>query len=115
MDKNTEQNFWTNELVMEFVNFHEEQKGIHWISEDIEKFMQSKPKKEEPQKEEQVPIKVKKEIIAFGRQRGPNGFWYEFYSQHPIPTEKYQSIKEAIEGVLNGKPKVRSDMNSPRN
>ena len=40
---------WTNELVMEFVNFHDEQKGIHWLSEDIEKFKQSKSKKEEPQ------------------------------------------------------------------
>ena len=49
MDKNTEQFQWTNELVMEFVNFHDEQKGIHWLSEDIEKFKQSKSKKEEPQ------------------------------------------------------------------
>lgn len=49
MDKNTEQFQWTNELVMEFVNFHCEQKGIHWLSEDIEKFKQSKSKKEEPQ------------------------------------------------------------------
>jgi hypothetical protein len=40
---------WTNELVMEFVNFHDEQKGIHWLSEDIEKFKKSKSKKEEPQ------------------------------------------------------------------
>jgi len=46
---NTEQFQWTNELVMEFVNFHDEQKGIHWLSEDIEKFKQSKSKKEEPQ------------------------------------------------------------------
>lgn len=47
--KPTEQFQWTNELVMEFVNFHDEQKGIHWLSEDIEKFKQSKSKKEEPQ------------------------------------------------------------------
>ena len=57
----------------------------------------------EEKQEEQVPIK--KEIIAFGRQRDPNGFWYEFYSEHPIPTEKYQSIKSAIKDVLNNKYK----------
>jgi len=46
--KPTEQFQWTNELVMEFVNFHDEQKGIHWLSEDIEKFKQSKSKTEQP-------------------------------------------------------------------
>jgi len=208
--KPTEQFQWTNELVMEFVNFHDEQKGIHWLSEDIEKFKQSKSKKEEPQweileiesyggeirklidgeyrlytdgvgftatyllqrsdskiktvkrfpdntvwsvdgsyfingymatlkrfelsengkmivyfnglnigyelselptekapKEEQVPIKVEIMEFGYGKPQENKGKFYVANFNLPnnakLPTEKYQSIKSAIEDVLNGK------------
>lgn len=201
--KQTEQFQWTNELVMEFVNFHDEQKGIHWLSEDIEKFKQSKSKKEEPQweileiesyggeirklidgeyrlytdgvgftatyllqrsdskiktvkrlsdgevfsvgdsldwmgkiesieiddrfnggiafinnsqkscistakkapKEEQVPIKVEIMEFGYGKPQENKGKFYVANFNLPnnakLPTEKYQSIKSAIEDVLN--------------
>ena len=51
-------------------------------------------------KEEQVPIK--NTVSGFGRQHSAYGIWYEFVCDDLIPTKKYQSIKEAIEGVLNG-------------
>ena len=196
---------WTNELVMEFVNFHDEQKGIHWLSEDIEKFKKSKSKKEEPQweilefknlrsgivyikkdngkfnsgngldwdlekfdikdheiinsvkrfpdntvwsvdddtqhgkisgfkiagstmiaeikntvfpydyplylselkapKEEQVPIKVEIMEFGYGKPQENKGNFYVANFNLPnnakLPTEKYQSIKSAIEDVLN--------------
>jgi len=202
--KPTEQFQWTNELVMEFVNFHDEQKGIHWLSEDIEKFKQSKSKKEEPQweilefqsndgnllvldgkkwkyrndtnsisdidfliknyaihsvkrlsdgevfsvgdsldwmgkiesieiddrfnggiafinnsqkscistakkapKEEQVPIKVEIMEFGYGKPQENKGNFYVANFNLPnnakLPTEKYQSIKSAIEDVFSGK------------
>jgi len=204
--KPTEQFQWTNELVMEFVNFHDEQKGIHWLSEDIEKFKQSKSKKEEPQweilefqsndgnllvldgkkwkyrndtnsisdidfliknyaihsvkrlsdgevfsvgdsldwmgkiesieiddrfnggiafinnsqkscistakkapKEEQVPIKVEIMEFGYGKPQENKGKFYVANFNLPnnakLPTEKYQSIKSAIEDVINNKYK----------
>ena len=203
MNKNTEQFQWTNELVMEFVNFHDEQKGIHWLSEDIEKFKQSKSKKEEPQweileiecyggeirklidgeyrlytdgvgftatyllqrsdskiktvkrlsdgevfsvgdsldwmgkiesieiddrfnggiafinnsqkscistakkapKEEQVPIKVLGLLDGINTDNPPYGKYYTLIFNNSIPESKYQSIREAIEDVLNNKYK----------
>ena len=53
----------------------------------------------EAPKEEQVPIK--NTVSGFGRQHSDYGIWYEFMCDDLIPTKKYQSIKEAIEGVLN--------------
>lgn len=47
---------WNNELIMEFVNFHENQKDLHWLSEDIEAFKKLK--------EKDIP-KVDWEIVAF--------------------------------------------------
>jgi len=58
-------------------------------------------------KEEQVPIKVEIMEFGYGKPQENKGKFYVANFNLPnnakLPTEKYQSIKSAIEDVLNGK------------
>ena len=62
---------------------------------------------EKAPKEEQVPIKVEIMEFGYGKPQENKGNFYVANFNLPnnakLPTEKYQSIKSAIEDVLNGK------------
>lgn len=74
---------------------------VELLTED---FKQSKVKKEEPPKESPLPITVdlfeqgyphSSTVAKAGIAR------YDLYLSHPIPKEKYEPIKKAIQSVIN--------------
>ena len=56
-------------------------------------------------KEEQVPIKVLGLLDGINTDNPPYGKYYTLIFNNSIPESKYQSIREAIEDVLNNKYK----------
>lgn len=103
--KPTEQFQWDENLAREFGDLCNQEGWHHFsgkknIDTLLEQFKQSKSKT--APKEEQVPIKVSHitshDAINF---RDKTVYSHAVWVSQPIPESKYQSIKEAIEGVLN--------------
>lgn len=92
----TEQFQWTDELAFEYAT------KCQTYPISLEEFKQSKVKKEEPIKVSQVGF-IRFPLLPLTQQFNPSKKSSLFIvTTDKIPESKYQSIKEAIEGVLNG-------------